>query len=61
MTKKLSEKTKKEIGGCYVLAVPKEESWLKRDPTRRIFQPEDVAAQDKVLEEPLEQDLIRVC
>ncbi len=57
----LTEKTKKEIGGCYVMAVQKEELRLRRNSPRRVYQTEETAPQDEALEEPLEQDLVRVC
>lgn len=61
LAKKRTEKAKKEIGGCYVLAVQKEELRLRTNSPHRVYQTEVTAPQDMALEEPLEQDLIRVC
>ncbi len=45
----------------FVLAVQKERLHLRRNSTRQVFQPEDMATPDKALEEQLEQDVITVC
>lgn len=45
----------------YVLAVQKEELRLRRNSSRRLHQTEKTALQDNALEEPLEQDIVRIC
>lgn len=45
----------------YVLAVQKEELQLRRNSSRWVYQTEETVPQDNALEEPLEQDTVRIC